>query len=513
MDNLVHEYSEKTGRTESNVVSHWGSGRGYARVHHSTWNKYQIQYKAYRKQERACAGNPKDNCNECFAAFKTHYGDNWKKVLNVRNRILNEKRINESGSRRNAEFTKLNKIVTRTAAKGHLSGFESVTLTVGNKLHHNQGLGQIIESDGARGFLSKLPLNGTTLVGLLQDYSFGTVSKSVEDQAGRKIQKTNPDLLNPDYVFSDDPQPEASTSTHASVLGKVSASAPSAPQLLVAVSSCARLPSVASVLSLVVSKKDGKDDDEDRQNIDEIKGYFVQECERLGCYGFPSAQLPWAKLRKYVAEQNLTIAGWPEGVCFPVKFDCTISMKAEDQKKANKKTGIRSIGSGQRHILAIACAQRTLRFERHYRNKDFLLNSNVPWILGARPANRTLGQRQHFYNRNCSRLRVPPCKPVPPTTPPSTASTSAPALPNIPPASTPSKRSREAEEPDASTPKGPAQSQGPVRAPSILVAKLPKPSEAPYRHTPPPPTISSSTPVPAPVPAPTSGGNDPFGTS
>ncbi|KAJ2927445.1 hypothetical protein H1R20_g9647, partial [Candolleomyces eurysporus] len=499
MDNLVHEYSKKTGRTESNVVSHWGSGHGYARVHRSTWNKYQIQYKANRKQERARAGNPKANCNECFAAFKLHYGDNWKKILDVRDKILTEKRVNERGSRRSSEFTKFNKIVTRTAAKGHVVGFESVTLTVGNKLHHDQGLGHIVESEGAQGFLSKLPINGTTLIGLLQDFSFGSVSKSVQDQAGRQIQKTNPKLLNPDYVFSDVPQSEASTSTSVSVSASTpqpsgSNSVKPQSQPSVAGSGRARSPSVASISSSVVSKRDGKDDDDDRVNIEQIKAYFIQEYERLGCLNFPTAQLPWAKLKKYIVAGNLTITGWPEGVPFPVDCDSTIPTKAEDQKKANKKTGIRAIGSAQRRILATACANRTLRFERHQNSRELLLNSHVPWILGARPVDRTLGQRQCFYNQNCTRLRVRLRKPVPPTTPPSTASTSAPALPDVTSVLTPPNTASGAvEEPDASTPKASA----PEVVPTVQATKLLQRSAPKY----PPPTISSPTPTPAPDPA------------
>jgi hypothetical protein len=96
--------------------------------------------------------------NECFAAFKTHYGKDWKKVLEVRDKISTEKATNQSGHRRAAEFNKFSKNISKTAAKGHVVGFETVTLTVGSKLHHDQGLGVIVESEGPRGVRTSFSL-------------------------------------------------------------------------------------------------------------------------------------------------------------------------------------------------------------------------------------------------------------------------------------------------------------------------------------------------------------------
>ncbi|RXW15308.1 hypothetical protein EST38_g10555 [Candolleomyces aberdarensis] len=203
-------------------------------------------------------------------------------------------------------------------------------------------------------------------------------------------------------------------------------------------SGCARSPSSSSVASTVTSRKDGKEDDDIKQSIEQIKAYFVQECERDSFFGFTLSQMPWAKLKTYVTGHGLVISGWPEGVRFPVEYDRTIALTKGNQRKTwKKKTGIQGIGNIQQRALAAACTAKTLWFECLQGDKSLLMDSHTAWIIGACPVDRNLGQRQLYYNGSCTRLKAPGLrKPAPPKTPPSKALNSARTKPTVPSVST-----------------------------------------------------------------------------
>ena len=69
MDGMVAKYSQMSGRTESNLVLLWGSGRGYTRLHRSSWNKYQIHFACNRVSERARIKDAEADCESPSPRF------------------------------------------------------------------------------------------------------------------------------------------------------------------------------------------------------------------------------------------------------------------------------------------------------------------------------------------------------------------------------------------------------------------------------------------------------------
>lgn len=98
----------------------------------------------------------------------------------------------------------------------------------------------------------------------------GSVAQKVQDEMGRQVQTKAPDLLNPNYKFSmeeDQPEPSSSKSKAMPVAKTKSKASRKAKR------DCS--PSVSSIASTVTSQKD---DDDEKQNIDQIKAYFHMEC-------------------------------------------------------------------------------------------------------------------------------------------------------------------------------------------------------------------------------------------
>lgn len=62
MDRHLLRLVKKTGRTKSNIISHYSVRHGYRRAHKSTWNKYQTVFKHNRTRERLRIGNSSATC-------------------------------------------------------------------------------------------------------------------------------------------------------------------------------------------------------------------------------------------------------------------------------------------------------------------------------------------------------------------------------------------------------------------------------------------------------------------
>ncbi|KAJ2911312.1 hypothetical protein MD484_g9102, partial [Candolleomyces efflorescens] len=263
MDAMVAEYSRKTSRTESNLVSLWGSSRGYTRVHRSSWNKYQIHFADNRVRERARIKDAEATCNKCFIGFKAEYGKRWKEILNVLDEMNMVRRANLHLSSRSTAFDKIVQEHHRLVQRGHVLGFE-------------------LESPGAIGFWDSLPITSDSVISFLQNYVFDAVARTAQDDSARALQASHPQFFNSDYQFN--PGTSKSQTTAAGSSGSVQPAAGSSsalPRREVSPSG------MSTTSSAAVKKETGKGGQDNYEEV--VRQYLYKELGPLSAILPPSS--------------------------------------------------------------------------------------------------------------------------------------------------------------------------------------------------------------------------------